>query len=584
MKNMPGNIELIKTDVLVIGGGISGTYAAIKAREAGANVVQVDKGHVGKSGCSAFAAGVMFVFIPGEDNLDEWFAAEVRHRGFLVQQDRLQRHFEQVHRIIVEMEGFGVNFLKTPDGKLDRSWGRGKFPLIKFPGIQLMEVMAKTAKKMGVAQVNKTMITDLIPGGERINGAIGFDLFTGETRLFLSGATVLATGSTQYKGLSPGHRDCTGDGFAMAFRAGAKLSGADANDINYNAFPARYDIGPGMNMFVGQGGKLINARGERFMPVYHPGLAERAPLNTLAQAFAMEALQGKTPIYMDMTHFSKEQVRQMKIVLPLTMKMYERAGIVENEKFIKPIEWMLTAPYGRAGLRAGSNMDTTLEGLFVCGETAAMQSFASGLPACASSGREAGKAAAEYALKNRREPQASPEQLVKLRETMLQPLKRKNGPEPEHIILSLLETLTPYNTLVIRHETRMKKALATVEELKNNYARFMGAYDPHYLRTVHEVNNMLFTAEVQLKSAIFRQESRMAAREDFPFMDNDNWLRWINIYNDGGSIGIDTEEVPVKKYKLKPAKGKTLYRIWDTVRQSGLVSIKDNRVQWNIPG
>ncbi|MDZ4247027.1 MAG: hypothetical protein U1D67_07895, partial [Dehalococcoidia bacterium] len=61
-------------------------------------------------------------------------------------------------------------------------------------------------------------------------------------------------------------------------------------------------------------------------------------------------------------------------------------------------------------------------------------------------------------------------------------------------------------------------------------------------------------------------------------------LRWINIYNDGGSIGIDTEEVPVKKYKLKPAKGKTLYRIWDTVRQSGLVSIKDNRVQWNIPG
>jgi succinate dehydrogenase/fumarate reductase flavoprotein subunit len=570
-----------EADLLVIGGGIAGTLAAIKAKEAGVDrVLQVDKGYVGKSGCSAFAAGIMLVFFPEENNFDDWFRGEVKYGGYLVHPGRIKAHMESIYPLIRDMESYGVQFLKSPDGKFERQSIRGKYPSVMFPGIQLMDALRKAALKKGVEQINKTMITGLLKRDSRVVGAAGFDTLKGEFHVFKSRATLLATGGTYYKGLQSGHRNCTADGYIMAYRAGAALGGAESGYMAANAFPARWDIGAGMNMYVGMGGKFINAQGERFMEKYSPRLKERALLNRLPIAFAMEVRQGHGPIYLDMTHFTPEQVQKLKIVLPLAMRMYESAGVVAGDRFVKPLEWMITPPNGQAGLVSNLMFESSLPGLFACGEAAAIRSYGSNLPTCATSGASAGRFAAEYA-KNIDEPALEEEQVKDLMEYTFEPLQRKQGIEPDQVLLSLQETICPYGVMILRHGQRMKKAIEDVERIRDSQLPFLCAYDPHYLRMAHEARNLVFSAELQLRSALFRTESRLGIREDYPYTDNVNWLKWVNITKaEEGQMHLSAEDVPIEGYPLRPEYEKQLHPMWQIAERSGIISIEKGEVKW----
>ena len=150
-------------DVLVIGGGIAGTLAALKAKEAGASkIVIVDKGYTGNSGMAAFGAGHLWVYIPGEDNLEDQFRSTVRALGWLAQQDVIGDHFERVYGVVQDMENCGAEFEKTPDGKWERTLGRGKALGMRFHGPQMMESIARAVKKRGIELVRHTMVTDLL--------------------------------------------------------------------------------------------------------------------------------------------------------------------------------------------------------------------------------------------------------------------------------------------------------------------------------------------------------------------------------------------------------------------------------------
>lgn len=287
-------------DVLVIGGGLSGAFAAIKAKEAGAPlVVQVDKAYMGKSGCSAFAAGVIQAFSPDEDDREDCFREAVTKSHFLCDQEKLEDHLDDSADRIKEMDSFGVEFVKTADGKLQRQVGRGKFTSIMFHGgYQMMEAMRRAALGTGVKLVDRVMIVDLLTDGGRIAGAIGFNTDSGQVHEFVAKSVVLAAGRTWLKTRRPGHRNLSGDGIAAAYRAGLTLTGFDSGGVNTG--PAMYDIGPGNNMYMGSGATLVNAEGERFVGKYDPVLKERTELHTLSAACAIEARRGKTPLYLDM--------------------------------------------------------------------------------------------------------------------------------------------------------------------------------------------------------------------------------------------------------------------------------------------
>ena len=571
--------KITDIDVLVIGGGLAAAFAALKAKENGAErVVQVCKGRTGCTGNSAFAASVMHVCFP-EDDPDDRLRRLARSLGYIAQQDLLRDHLEESYPLLKEMDGFGCGFFKNEKGDFIRTRARGAYPTVKFRGHQMMQAMRAAEKIRGVELIDGVMVTELLTREGRSIGAVGFDIRKGDFFIFEAKATILATGSTWYKGLLPGHRDDTGDGFGMAYRAGVVLSGGECNDQLTNLFPRRFDLGPGMNLWVGEGGVFVNAGGERFMERYNPKLKDRAGLAKLTVAFCMEAKRGLAPISMDLRHLPPEGVRRLKEALIIPMKMFERAGLERDDRILDLIEWSPAAPVGRPGPAVNRRFETSLPGLYACGEAACPDAVVTGLAAAATSGAKAGQWAAVFA--GEADPTApASDRIEVLREKTFAPLNKGGGVDPEHVILSIQEAIIPYDVLLIRHEKRMKRALGRIESIRDSEAPFLFAYDLHHLRTTHETLNLLITAEIQLRASLFRKDSRTGIREDYPLEDNLQWLKFIRVRKSGEGTELFTEDVPIEKYPFAMDRKKDTAYLWQMGIDAGVVRLEKGEIKW----
>jgi len=491
----------------------------------------------------------------------------------------LQDHLEQSWSIVQDLEKWGVEFERTSEGEIESHPGRGAHPVIMFHGPQLMHTLMETGLRMGIHQIHRVMVTDLLTNDGKIVGAIGFHIRDGNIFVFKAGATVLAMGSTWYKGLLPAHRDCTGDGYAIAYHAGAILRGAENNDQISHAMPARFDIGPGLNMFQGLGGRWLNAKGERFMEKYNPTLKDRAGLRNIMYAFLLEIKQGHGPIFMDMTHFTPEQVQRMRKVIPLPTKMFERTGVIVKDRIVQPVEWMLCPPTGRPGIRVNRRFETSLPGLYACGEAAASSAVVTGLSCAATSGTTAGINAARFArdIDKSSIPQ---DQVERLKEKLLAPVQRKDGFSPEQILLAIQENIIPYEIVLLRRKDRMERALENIEYVRDNYLPEIKAHDFHFLKNCHEVANLLFVAEVQLKTSLFRTESRVGLREDYPYTDNENWLKWIELKNENGDMALSTCPVPIDEYPIKVDRDRKIHYLWKLAEKLNMITIEGGEVRW----
>lgn len=561
----------LETDILVIGGGLAGSYAAIKAKEMGAGkVLLLDKAHVGKSGCSTFAAGVMTVWFPGDD-FDSWLKEIVVNGEYMNHQEWTRILLADAHERIYELESWGIEFEKE-NGKFARKLGRamreeGHLRNIMFHGNQMMWAIRKMVLKSDVEVVNRVMVTDLLKDGDRVVGAVGLGVRTGDFFTFKAKATILAAGGTSYKCAAQiGHKNLTGDAHAMGYRAGAEIMNFEFGSNNTS--PKLFDAA-GMNMLVGLGARFVNARGEAFMDRYDPLYRDRGTMSRIAGAMAMEVKQGRGPIYLDMTSFTPKDVALLRKVLPLTMKAYDDAKVdILKEK----IEWTVMPPHPFShggGAKIDTYCRTNVPGLFAVGDASHMMSHgadcsgALNLPFCCVSGARAAKGAQDYLL-DVPPPKTDEDQVQHLKERAFVPLRRRSGVLPDRAFLRIQQELFPYQVCQIKEGKRLEVAMAALEAIREEELEQLYAADSHELMKAHEAENMWLSAEILLKASLARTESRGSnIREDYPYTDNENWLKWVLVYKgDDGAMEVNTEDIPIAGYPVKPEKARYLHPIF----------------------
>ena len=126
----------------------------------------------------------------------------------------------------------------------------------------------------------------------------------------------------------------------------------------------------------------------------------------------------------------------------------------------------------------------------------------------------------------------------------------------------------------------MKAALQDVEEIRDSQVPLLVAYDPHYLRMAHEAANLTLVAEMHLRAALLRTESRTALREDYPYMDNEAWLQWVLVKRRDGAMELWPEPVPIERYPIQVERSKILHHLWQTAQDLRMVTIQGGRVRW----
>jgi succinate dehydrogenase/fumarate reductase flavoprotein subunit len=565
----------IKTDVLVIGGGMAGIFAAIKAREEGADVTLVDKNYVSRSGSTAFAEGDYSVFnLEWGHDLNTWMTRINMVGEYLNNPEWTEITLRDSIERYRDFLAWGIKIKEREDGR-PLIYGR---PVAFGPleccflgrGWTFLPAMRRQALKIGVKIFDRIMITDLFKQDGVIIGAVGFHTRTGDFFTFRAKATVMSTGNGTFD--AAGAMTPVGflsyDGEAMAYRAGAEIGGKEFTNVGSAAYVADKNEETKISL----SDKTINT-----IPCKYPTWVSYGPHISFIDSYvdsegyrvgrstAANAIhEGRGPIIYNLDAARPEDLEATlrDIKDSKTEFRLERVGmdLTKGGLYVGVLRLESTPGHGIFGGGTGISSTsiecaTTLPGLYGAGDVyhsralgASYPAFGFGLRNASVTGARAGRAAAQYALKSEKITIDSKES-TRLKHDIYMPLERIGGFNPRWVHQQLQNLVTPYYIMIVRHGDRLNTALTIVEFLKNHISPKLAAKDVHELRLVHETKNRILSLEMMLRSSLFRTESRaLHYREDYPKRDDPTWLALVKVRKKENGMELVKEPLPKKSW------------------------------------
>jgi succinate dehydrogenase / fumarate reductase flavoprotein subunit len=572
-------------DVLIIGGGSAGLRAAIEAHEAGAHVLIVSKSRRGDPH-TVLARGGINAALGTMDSEDNWtiHAADTLREGeFLADYERVELLCKNAPDAVNELVNWGARFHREKDGRLtQRFFGAHTYRRTVFyedwTGEEIIRVLMEQVSQRKIEIIDNVYITKLLksddineegPSAAEVKGALGVDIEEKEIVIFECKSLILAAGgyTRVYAVSSSRIFENYGEGVALAYEAGADL--VDMEMVQFHptgmVWPEKASGTLATEAIRGEGGILLNSKGERFMKNYYPERMELGPRDIVARAAYNEIISGRGTehggVWLDITHLPKEKILDR---LPTMYEQFKNIDGIDISK--EKMEVGPTAHYSMGGVVVDIKCRTTkIRGLFAAGEVISQIHGANRLGGNSLLdtvvfgkivGSEAAKLAKEVEGEIKESGGPSPVQLnvdnnnqkeIEGNEIFIvkEPIKFRNE----------IQELMKQNAGIIREETKLQNGLKRILELKKEFyskdnilKEFKidddeGNGEKNVVLT-WQIKSSLLVCEAIIRTAMMRQESRGAHyRSDFPKLDDEKWK--VNIYcrKEGGEMVLFKQNV-----------------------------------------
>lgn len=550
---------MVVHDIVIIGAGLAGMRAALEVVRHNLNCAIVTKVHPTRSHTVAAQGGINAAL---EEN-DSWEAHTedtIKGGDWLGDQDAIELMCKEAHQDIMEVDGMGCLFSRDARGRIaQRPFGGAGFPRTCYAadrtGHAILHTLYEQIMKSGVWIYEEWFVLSLVVRDGVCRGVIAMDIHTGRLHRLHSKAVILATG-----GYGRVYRDTTnslintGDGMVLALKAGAPLM-----DMEFVQFHPTGLKSTGILVTEGargEGGHLINSRGERFMQRYAPKMMELASRDIVCRAEQREIDEGRGVdgcVLLDLRHLGEAKINERLPQIRQLAIDFEGVDPVKEPVPVKPV-----AHYSMGGVKTDCNGATNIKGLYAVGECACVSVHGANrlggnsLLEALVFGRRGGSSASRYAIENPL-PGFIDDTLKEAGHELALIMNRKDGERASRIREELASLMTRY-VGVFRDKAGLETALAGIRGLKGRYKDVSledkGDVFNTELIEVLELGSLLIIGELITLGALNRTESRGSHyRVDFPDRDDGDWLKHTMFYIDGEDIRLGYRGVVITRYK-----------------------------------